>query len=30
MGFCQLSVCLAFVRQTPDLKRMLVRSGIRL
>ena len=30
MGFCQPSDYLEFMRQTPDLERMLVRSGIRL
>ncbi len=30
MGFCEPSEYLEFMRQTPDLERMLVRSGIRL
>ncbi|TNF64564.1 MAG: polyphosphate kinase 2, partial [Rhodobacteraceae bacterium] len=30
MGFCQPSEYLEFMRQTPELERMLVRSGIRL
>ncbi|MEE9428396.1 MAG: polyphosphate kinase 2 [Paracoccaceae bacterium] len=30
MGFCTPSEYLEFMRQTPDLERMLVRSGIRL
>ncbi|MGP1359089.1 polyphosphate kinase 2 [Roseicyclus sp.] len=30
MGFCEPSDYLEFMRQTPDLERMLVRSGIRL
>jgi polyphosphate kinase 2 len=30
MGFCSPSEYLEFMRQTPDLERMLVRSGVRL
>lgn len=30
MGFCHANEYLEFMRQTPDLERMLVRSGIRL
>lgn len=30
MGFCEPNEYLEFMRQTPDLERMLVRSGIRL
>lgn len=30
MGFCKPSEYLEFMRQTPDLERMLVRSGIRM
>lgn len=30
MGFCEANEYLEFMRQTPDLERMLVRSGIRL
>lgn len=30
MGFCEPTEYLEFMRQTPDLERMLVRSGIRL
>ena len=30
MGFCEPAEYLEFMRQTPDLERMLVRSGIRL
>lgn len=30
MGFCQPSEYLEFMRQTPDLERMLTRSGVRL
>lgn len=30
MGFCEPGEYLEFMRQTPDLERMLVRSGIRL
>jgi polyphosphate kinase 2 (PPK2 family) len=30
MGFCEPSEYLEFMRQTPDLEQMLVRSGIRL
>ena len=30
MGFCEPNQYLEFMRQTPDLERMLVRSGIRL
>jgi len=30
MGFCEPTQYLEFMRQTPDLERMLVRSGIRL
>jgi len=30
MGFCEANQYLEFMRQTPDLERMLVRSGIRL
>ncbi len=30
MGFCEASEYLEFMRQTPELERMLVRSGIRL
>lgn len=30
MGFCQPTEYLEFMRQTPELERMLVRSGIRL
>jgi polyphosphate kinase len=30
MGFCNAAEYLEFMRQTPDLERMLVRSGIRL
>ncbi len=30
MGFCEPREYLEFMRQTPELERMLVRSGIRL